>query len=202
MADEPHHHNQPQDLPQVLVLGPPTCFSILETLFSHNFHFLIPETSPLPLHQFLIDPSSIRAILCGANCSVTAEVLRLLPLLGIIVTTSVGTDHIDLAECRRHGIQVASAGSLFSEDVADVAVGLLIDVVTKISAADRYVRSRIPSGRRRFPLGSKVVFLFLRRIPISHYPMLLLLLSLLLFLFFSFGGGCQMLFLSYLNHSL
>ncbi|XP_052302981.1 glyoxylate/hydroxypyruvate reductase HPR3-like [Populus trichocarpa] len=35
-----------------------------------------------------------------------------------------GLNQIDLQECRRRGISVAYAGSLFSEDDADIAVGL------------------------------------------------------------------------------
>ena len=47
------------------------------------------------------------------------------------------------------------AGDLFSEDVADMAVGLLIDVMRRISAADRYVRGQSACGQWDFPLGSK-----------------------------------------------
>lgn len=172
MANETLNHKQPQQIqqylpPQVLVLGPPTCFPLLESQFSHKFHFLNPKTSSLPIDQFIVanahrrDPSSIRAILCaGGGCPVAGELLRLLPSVGVIVTTSAGTEHIDLAECRRRGIQVAGAGNLFSEDVADMAVGLLIDVVVNISAADRCYRSRIRSASWSFPHGSKVFHFF------------------------------------------
>ncbi|KAH1085929.1 hypothetical protein GYH30_017757 [Glycine max] len=147
MAEEAHNSNSMNALPKVLVLGPPTCFITLQPLYSHKFHFLNPHTSSLSLQHFLHHhhhhhPSSISAVLCGASYSVTANVLCLLPALRLIVTTSAGTDHIDLAECRRRGIQVAGAGELFSEDVADMAVALLTDVMRKISAADRYLRTQ------------------------------------------------------------
>lgn len=59
--------------------------------------------------------------------------------------------------CRRRGIQVANAGNLFSEDVADMAVALLIDVGRKISAADGFLRRQIqPPASWDFPLASKV----------------------------------------------
>ncbi|XP_028803809.1 glyoxylate/hydroxypyruvate reductase HPR3 [Neltuma alba] len=151
-----------QDLPQVLVLGPPTTFPLIQSLCSHKFHFLNPETSSLPLHQFLAsdnrDPSSIRAILCSPRSRVSGEVLQLLPSVGLVLTTSVGLDHIELAECRRRGIQVAGAGTVFTEDVADMAVGLLVDVGVKISAASRHVRSRVGSGAGafNFPTGFKL----------------------------------------------
>ncbi|KAL2337416.1 hypothetical protein Fmac_011862 [Flemingia macrophylla] len=146
-------------LPKVLVLGPPTCFSTLEPLYSHKFHFLNPNPNSTLQHLMRFHhPSSIRALLCAANCSVSADVLRLLPSLRLVLTTSAGTDHIDLRECRRRRIQVAAAGGIFSEDVADAAVALLLDVMRKISAADRYLRTPNHGNRRWdfFTLGSKL----------------------------------------------
>ncbi|KAK7390073.1 hypothetical protein VNO78_25372 [Psophocarpus tetragonolobus] len=134
-----------QTLPRVLVVGPPTCFATLQPLYSHKFHFIHfePYALSLSLQNFLHHhcPFSIPAILCSSNYSLSAHLLRLLPDLRLVVTTSAGTDHIDLRECRRRGIQVAAAGHLFSQDVADMAVALLIDVMRKISAADRCLRT-------------------------------------------------------------
>lgn len=81
----------------------------------------------------------------------------MLSSLRVIVTTSAGLDHVDLLECRRRGIAVANARNVFSEDVADMAVGLLIDVLRKISAGDRYVRRGLWATNGDYPtLGSKV----------------------------------------------
>ncbi|KAK3429856.1 hypothetical protein EUGRSUZ_E01346 [Eucalyptus grandis] len=87
---------------------------------------------------------------------VTAEMLRRLPGVRLVVTTSAGLEHIDVAECRRRGIAVANAGDAYSEDVADLAVGLLIDVLRKVSASDWYVRRGSWSGEGEFALGSKL----------------------------------------------
>lgn len=149
-----------EELPKVVVVGSPTCLPILEPLYSHKFHFLNPNPSHLSLQHFLHhhNPSSIPALICSANYALTADVLRLLPALRLILTTSAGTDHIDLRECHRRGIQVAGAGKLFSEDVADVAIALLIDVTRKISATDRCLRTqnRSNSSSEFFTFGSKV----------------------------------------------
>ncbi|XP_058745606.1 glyoxylate/hydroxypyruvate reductase HPR3-like [Vicia villosa] len=135
-----------KDLPKVLVLGPPTCFSTFEQLYSHKFNLLNPKPSGLPLQQFMLanhhNPSTISAIFCSALYRISVDVLSLLPSLRLVVSSSAGTDHINLHECRRRGIQVAGAGGVFSEDVADAAVALLIDVMRKITAADRYLRMR------------------------------------------------------------
>ncbi|CAJ1949918.1 unnamed protein product [Sphenostylis stenocarpa] len=163
MAEESNNGtNHMQDLPKVLLLGPgpPFCFESLQLLYSHKFHFLNPHLSDLSLQHFLDHhhPPSIPAILCSPKHSVTADVLRLLPSLRLVLTTSAGTNHIDLRECRRRGIQVANSGALFSEDVADMAVALLIDGLRKISAADRWLRTqnRQNTPWDLFPLGFKL----------------------------------------------
>uniref|UniRef100_A0A803LQV6 D-isomer specific 2-hydroxyacid dehydrogenase catalytic domain-containing protein n=1 Tax=Chenopodium quinoa TaxID=63459 RepID=A0A803LQV6_CHEQI len=84
------------------------------------------------------------------------DTLDCLPSLECVVAHSVGYDHIDLSECRRRGISVANVGDAFSDDVADCAVGLLIDVLRKVSAAHRFVRAGSWPEQVAFPLGSRV----------------------------------------------
>lgn len=143
--------------PKIMVLGPPPYFHLHEKLFPEEFNFLKPWESPLPLLQFLSTyASSARALLCSAFTPVTADILRKLPELRFIVTTSVGVNHIDLPECRRRGISIANAPQIFSEDVADLAVGLLIDVLRRISGANRFVKSGFWPRKGDYPLGSKL----------------------------------------------
>ncbi|KAL8192405.1 hypothetical protein R6Q57_027590 [Mikania cordata] len=145
------------DLPHVLILGPPTLFKSYEKQFSEKFHFLKPWESSIPLHQFLsTHAGSVRAALCSGAHPVTSDILKNLPELRFIMTSSVGTDHIDLHECRKLGVKVANAGSIFSDDVADMAVGLLIDVLRKISAADRFVKAGLWRQNVVYPLGHKL----------------------------------------------
>lgn len=61
-----------------------------------------------------------------------------------------------MVECRRRGIIVTNVGDLFSDDVADAAVGLLIDVVRRISCGDKFVRGGWWTVTEQFHLGSKV----------------------------------------------
>ncbi|KAK2353924.1 glyoxylate/hydroxypyruvate reductase HPR3 [Trifolium repens] len=149
------------NLPKVFLHGPPKFSIVLQPKPSHNFHILNPTSHP-PLHEFIaLNPhnaTSITAIVCTGGCPVKADVLQLLPSLRLVYTPSAGTNHIDLSECRRRGIQVASGGSIFSEDVADMAVALLIDICRKISAADRFLRSQLQNQNAPwdFPLGSKL----------------------------------------------
>ncbi|OAY49270.1 glyoxylate/hydroxypyruvate reductase HPR3 [Manihot esculenta] len=157
---ENNHNRQCQDLPQVLLLKPPPPIMVVlgEHRFSSTkFQFLKAWDSPLPLNQFLPKhANSIQAILCCSASRVTDDLLQLLPFVRLVVTASAGTNHIDLKACRRRGISVTNAGNVYSEDGADAAVGLLFDVLRKISAADRHVRQGLWVKKGDYPLGSKV----------------------------------------------
>ncbi|MED6112526.1 hypothetical protein PIB30_062485 [Stylosanthes scabra] len=148
------------ELPPLLVLGPPAVFNIFKSQYPHKYRFLNAFSSDLPLLQFLqtqnTHPSSVRAIFCNQRQLVTADIIRSLPSLGIIATSTVGYDHIDTTECRRRGIQIATLGSQFAADVADMAVALLIDVIFKISAGDRFVKKLVPFKPWSFPSDSKL----------------------------------------------
>ncbi|XP_047321447.1 glyoxylate/hydroxypyruvate reductase HPR3-like [Impatiens glandulifera] len=142
---------------EVLLLQLPMVLTPYEKELSQRFQLLKAWDFPIPTTQFLsTHATSIQAILISASIPLTAEILRLLPSLRIVVTTSTGVNHIDLLECHRRGIAVANAGSVLSEDVADGAVGLLIDVMRKITASGRYIRSGLWPTKGDYPLGSKI----------------------------------------------
>ncbi|CAN1236667.1 Glyoxylate/hydroxypyruvate reductase HPR3 [Linum grandiflorum] len=148
------------DLPHVLVLKKPPYFSVTADhhITSTKFRYLNAFDSTLPLHEFLAAHARtpVRAMLASSRATVDAAVLDLLPELRVIVTTSAGVNHVDLTECRRRGIKIANAGDTYSNEGADCAVGLLIDVLRKISAGNRYVKGGLWSPIGDYPLGSKV----------------------------------------------
>ncbi|WRX17667.1 D-isomer specific 2-hydroxyacid dehydrogenase [Theobroma cacao] len=146
-------------LPRVLFLRSPSVpsFFFSKSHLQAHFHLVDPLDSPEPTHSFLSrHAASVLALLCVASTRVSSETLSLLPSLKLVVASSAGLDHIDLGECRRRGITVTSAGQVFTEDVADFAVGLLIDVLRRVSASDGCVRARLWAEKRPFPLGVKL----------------------------------------------
>ncbi|XP_059651502.1 glyoxylate/hydroxypyruvate reductase HPR3-like [Cornus florida] len=148
----------PKELQKVVVLSPqPRVFNVYGKELSEKFQLLKAWESPMPTDQFLAThASSVQAMLTSGLTPVPADVLSLLPSLKVIVTTSAGLNHIDLPECRRRGISIVNTGTIYSADVADVAVGLLIDVLRKITASDRYVRGGLWPIQGDYPLGSKL----------------------------------------------
>ncbi|CAN4125737.1 unnamed protein product [Withania somnifera] len=145
------------ELPAVIVLGNPSFLKIYGQQFSQKFQLLKPWESSLPFDQFITTHAqSIQAMLCTGGTQVTPSLLSLFPSLRVIITTSTGLNHMDLDECRRLGISVANAATVFSEDVADFTVGLLIDALRKISSANRFVKNGLWPLHGHYPLGSKV----------------------------------------------
>ncbi|KAF5466920.1 hypothetical protein F2P56_016801 [Juglans regia] len=156
MAAHDNRQVNHKELPQILVLEPPPIMIFYGDQFLKNFRVLKAWESQLPLDQFLtIHAKSVQALLMSPR-QLTTNILQLLPSLQLVVTASAGLDHIDLPECRRRGISIANANDTYSEDVADIAVGLLIDVFRKISSADSFVRKGLWPTKGDFPLGSKL----------------------------------------------
>ncbi|XP_026377887.1 glyoxylate/hydroxypyruvate reductase HPR3-like [Papaver somniferum] len=130
--------------------------------FSNKFRTLKGTDLSIPVNEFLIkECQSVKALVRGAKFALSKDILDCLPSLGCIVLNCVGLDHIDLAECRKRGIVIGNAGAVYSEDVADLAIGLLLDVLRGISSGNQFVRSGLWPINKEFPLGSKDVMLAL-----------------------------------------
>ncbi|KAI3834814.1 hypothetical protein MKW92_022862 [Papaver armeniacum] len=149
-----------EHLPLILILRRFPFISSFNERFYKKFRALNGYDLQIPLNQYLptiqSESNSVKAIICSAHTPVTSETIDLLPSLGCVITSSAGLDHIDLVKCRRRGIVIGNAGGIYSEDVADLAVGLLIDALRKMSAADRYVRSGLWALNGNYPLGSRL----------------------------------------------
>lgn len=92
--------------------------------------------------EFLKEHSaSIRAVVGNAFAGADAELIDALPKLEIVSSYSVGLDKIDLEKCKEKGVRVTNTPDVLTEDVADLAIGLMLAVLRGICQCDRYVRS-------------------------------------------------------------
>jgi hydroxypyruvate reductase len=97
----------------------------------------------------------IRAIAASGESKVGAELIAQLPALEIISVMGVGYDGIDVAAAKARGVVVTHTPDVLNDDVADLAIGLMLAVARQLARADRYVRAgQWPSGP--LPLGRKV----------------------------------------------
>jgi len=95
---------------------------------------------------------AIRAVATRGRDRLDAALLARLPALEIIANFGVGYDSIDLDAAARRGIVVTNTPDVLNDEVADLAVALLLATVRRLPQADRFVRSgRWLQGN--FPLG-------------------------------------------------
>ena len=97
----------------------------------------------------------IRAIFASGESKVTADLIAQLPALEIISVMGVGYDGIDVAAAKAHGVMVTHTPDVLNDDVADLAIALMLSAARQLPAADRYVRAGLwPQGP--MPLARKM----------------------------------------------
>ncbi|CAG2144470.1 2-hydroxyacid dehydrogenase [Cupriavidus numazuensis] len=97
--------------------------------------------------------TAIQAVITGGHTGISRAMLEQLPALKVVAVNGVGTDAVDLAYCRERGLPVTATLGALTEDVADLAIGLLIAACRNICAGDRFVRD---GQWERFPQPSAI----------------------------------------------
>lgn len=95
------------------------------------------------------DRRDIHACVTVGSVGFSRDTLDALPDLKAIVCFGVGVDGIDLAYCKQRGIAVSNGPNINNEDVADVAMGLIIAVARAFTQGERVLRE----GAWRPPLA-------------------------------------------------
>jgi hydroxypyruvate reductase len=83
----------------------------------------------------------VRMVVTTGGAGAQRALIERLPRLGLIACFGVGVDAIDLAAARERGIAVTNTPDVLTDDVADLAIGLMLAALRGIVVADRYVRS-------------------------------------------------------------
>ncbi|MCY6381135.1 2-hydroxyacid dehydrogenase [Hoeflea prorocentri] len=111
-----------------------------EEMFSKSFvcHRLLQDADIQSLPVGVAE--KIRAIAAAPNASVHSNLIKKLPGLEIIANFGVGYDNIDVSYAARHKIIVTNTPDVLTEEVADVAIGLMIMTARELSAAERWLR--------------------------------------------------------------
>jgi D-lactate dehydrogenase len=105
---------------------------------------------PLRTADEIVAAASNADVLCMRDQfgQVTPEVFERLPRLRLVVTRSVGYDHIDLAEAERRGIPVCNVPDYGAHMIAEQAFGLLLAVARNIVRGhNRYEKEHLFSDR-------------------------------------------------------
>jgi lactate dehydrogenase-like 2-hydroxyacid dehydrogenase len=120
---------------------------------AHAVHDRLHETDPA---AFAAVAPRIRAIAASGDSKVSAELIARLPALEIIAVMGVGYDGVDVAAAKARGAVVTHTPDVLNDDVADLAIGLMLSCARQLPAADRHVRSGRWAEVGNLPLARKV----------------------------------------------
>jgi len=81
------------------------------------------------------------AVIIDADTNITQSVIEEMKRCKIIITASVGFDHIDLKAASSKGIYVSNVPGYCAEEVADHTIGLMIAVTRKILILNKSTRA-------------------------------------------------------------
>ena len=83
----------------------------------------------------------VEVIVTTGGVGASRALIEQLPMLRLIACFGVGVDAIDLAAARERGVAVTNTPDVLTDDVADLALALILDAMRGVSAGDRHVRA-------------------------------------------------------------
>lgn len=98
---------------------------------------------------------SIRVAVCSGKIGVDADLMKRLPNLEAIVNFGVGYDATDVAQANERNIPISNTPDVLTDCVADTALGLYLDTLRSLSAAERFVRAGTWATGMNFPLATR-----------------------------------------------
>ena len=91
--------------------------------------------------QTLVERMKDADVVIVSNIRLSREVLEQCPKLKFLNVAFTGLDHIDQDYCREKGIVIRNASGYATQAVAELAVGLMLDVYRKITPFDASTRN-------------------------------------------------------------
>lgn len=111
-----------------------------------------------PLEAALADGSAARAgvLVTTAMIGVAPTLVERLPALRLIAVHGVGYDRVDVAHANARGVLVTHTPDVLTDDVADMALALVLATMRRIAANDRFVRAGRWPEQPLAPLARRV----------------------------------------------
>ncbi len=140
---------------EVLMVSPLPPLEIGDVIGPCRFHKLWKADDPEGLIGRVKD--RVRGVVSGAiaPARIDGDFMRQFPKLEIVAHMGVGYDRIDAKWAAAHKIVITNTPDVLTEEVADLAIGLLIATIRQIPQSDRFVRA----GKwleRSFPLTASL----------------------------------------------
>ena len=139
------------DKPDVLLIGQKKPVMVKGLEPSVTLHYLVDAKDKDAFLKSVADKVRAIAIAYTAN-KLDAAFMQKLPKLEQISSFGVGYDHIDAKWAGEHGIVVTNTPGVLNEEVADTALGLLLNTVREFPQAERYLRAGKWAAQGHYPL--------------------------------------------------
>jgi hydroxypyruvate reductase len=130
---------------------PPFYLEPLRAAFT--VHDRLHETDP---EAFAKIAPTIRAVTGGGESQVPRALLQKLPALEIVSIMGVGYDKVDVPAAIERGIPVTHTPGVLDDEVADLALGLMLSIARRIPQADRYVKDNRWATEGNMPFSRKM----------------------------------------------
>jgi lactate dehydrogenase-like 2-hydroxyacid dehydrogenase len=98
----------------------------------------------------------VRGIATRGDLGASEAMIAACPNLEVIAVYGVGYDAVHMPSCRARGIRVTNTPDVLTDDVADIAVAMLLALVRKVGPAEDWVRSGSWAAKGMFPLTRRV----------------------------------------------
>ena len=128
--------------PEILVLGTSSSPPVMAQL-EHGTSTAITCGSRAPPNRRNSCASvaaGVRGVFTTGTVGISAQQVALLPALEIVAVHGIGVDAIDFEATRARGIKVTNTPGVLTDDVADLAVALLLASARRVPALDRFIR--------------------------------------------------------------
>ncbi|MDC0438233.1 D-glycerate dehydrogenase [Nitrosopumilus sp.] len=97
---------------------------------------------PIPKNSLKSKIKQVDGLICFPYDQINKEVIEVAKNLKVISTFSVGYDHIDTKFAKEKKIRVGYTPEVLTNATADMAFGLMIDSLRRISEGDRIIRKQ------------------------------------------------------------
>lgn len=127
--------------PEILVLGAASSAPVMARLDTEfTCHHLWAVAGPEQADYLKRVAPGVRGVFTTGTVGISAEQVALLPKLEIVAVHGIGVDAVDFDATRARAIKVTNTPGVLTDDVADLAVALLLASSRRIPAMDSYVR--------------------------------------------------------------
>jgi lactate dehydrogenase-like 2-hydroxyacid dehydrogenase len=123
---------------ELLITGPIYPPTLAELEKTYNAHRLWTAPDRNALLASLAD--RLTAVASSNSGGLDAATIAKLPKLGVIAHFGVGYDTVDVNAAKARKIPVTNTPDVLTEEVADLAIALLLATVRRVPQGDRYVR--------------------------------------------------------------